>query len=78
MGIMQRINTNTVVYNYLELKDSLENTTDTFIYLVSDITFTNGIKINASNYRTITFYYYGVLVTLSITRYLKIIIILFS
>lgn len=75
---MQRINTNTVVYNYLKLKDSLENTTDTFIYLVSDITFTNRIKINASNYRTITFYYYGVLVTLSITRYLKIIIILFS
>ena len=35
MGIMQRINTNTVVYNYLELKDSLENTTDTFIYLGS-------------------------------------------
>lgn len=78
MGIMQRINTNTVVYNYLELRDSLENTTDTFIYLGSDITFTNGIKINASNYRTITFYYYGVLVTLSITRYLKIIIMLFS
>lgn len=78
MSIMQRININTVVYNYLELKDSLENTTDTFIYLVSDITFTNGIKINASNYRTITFGYYSVWVTLSITRYLKIIIILFS
>lgn len=77
MGIMQRINTNTVVYNYLELRDSLENTTDTFIYLGSDITFTNGIKINASNYRTITFGYYGVLVTLSIARYLKIIIMFF-
>lgn len=35
MGIMQRINTNTVVYNYLELRDSIENTTDTFIYLGS-------------------------------------------
>ena len=76
---MQRINKNTVgVYNYLGLKDAIENNTDTFIYLVSDITFTNGIKINASNHRTITFYYYGVLVTLSITRYLKIIIMLFS
>lgn len=34
---MQRINTNTVVYNYLELKDSLENTTNTFIYLGSEL-----------------------------------------
>ena len=55
MGIMQRINTNTVVYNYLELRDALENTTDNFIYLGSDITFINGIKISASNYRIITF-----------------------
>lgn len=47
--IMQRINTNTVVaYNYTELKSALENTTDTFVYLGSDITLTNGIKINAS------------------------------
>lgn len=46
---MQRINTNTVVvYNYTELKSALENTTDTFVYLGSDITLTNGIKINAS------------------------------
>lgn len=44
---MQRINKNTVgVYNYLGLKDSLENNTDTFIYLGSSI-LTNGIKINA-------------------------------
>lgn len=44
---MQRINKNTVgVYNYLGLKDSLENITDTFIYLGSSI-LTNGIKINA-------------------------------
>lgn len=74
MGIMQRINTNTVVYNYLELRDSLENTTDTFIYLVVIL----HLLTELSNYRTITFYYYGVLVTLSITRYLKIIIMLFS
>ena len=47
--IMQKINTNTVVvYNYTELKSALENTTDTFVYLGSDITLTNGIKINAS------------------------------
>lgn len=44
---MQRINKNTVgVYNYLELRDALENNTDTFIYLGSSI-LTNGIKINA-------------------------------
>lgn len=74
MGIMQRINTNTVVYNYLELRDSLENTTDTFIYLVVIL----HLLTELSNYRTITFGYYSVWVTLSITRYLKIIIILFS
>lgn len=46
---MQRINKNTVgVYNYLELRDALENNTDTFIYLGSYIILTNGIKINAS------------------------------
>lgn len=45
---MQKINKNTVgVYNYLELRDALENNTDTFIYLGSSI-LTNGIKINAS------------------------------
>lgn len=74
MGIMQWINTNTVVYNYLDLKDSLENITDTFIYLGSVL----HLLMELSNYRTITFYYYGVLVTLSITRYLKIIIMFFS
>lgn len=56
MGIMQRINTNTVVYNYLELKDSLENTTDTFIYLVVIL----HLLTELSNYRTITFGYYSV------------------
>ena len=74
MGIMQRINTNTVVYNYLELRDPLENTTDTFIYLGSVL----HLLTELSNYRTITFGYYSVWVTLSITRYLKIIIMLFS
>lgn len=73
MGIMQRINTNTVVYNYLELRDSLENTTDTFIYLVVIL----HLLTELSNYRTITFGYYSAWVTLSITRYLKIIIMFF-
>ena len=46
---MQRIKTNTViVYNYTELKSAIENTTDTFVYLGSDITMTNGIRINAA------------------------------
>lgn len=51
---MQRINTNTVVvFNDTELKLSLENTTDTTIFLGANITLTTGIKINAAKTKVI-------------------------